>query len=148
MQKAIVVKKSEALERAEVVMPSEQALARLINEQIAELTADAQTVDLQPFFANPEVAEVMRRTQHVLERKKFVWLFAKWGCLICERRDARHAGLGMCPACLSRTRERLNSVKREHAAETTTETFRDAVRLAREAILPSVENLAQKRGGK
>ncbi|MGH7935448.1 MAG: hypothetical protein ACREF8_00375, partial [Chthoniobacterales bacterium] len=136
MQKAIVLKKSEALERVEVAMPSDEAITRLMNERIAEMLADAQTADLQPFFEKPEVAEAMRRTQHVIERRKFVWLFEKWGCLICERKDARHAGLGMCPACLSRTRERLNGVKREHAADAATEGFRDAVRSARKDVLP------------
>lgn len=135
MQKAIVVKKSEALVHpVEVVMPSEEAITRLINERIAEMLADAQTADLQPFFAAPEVAAAMRRSQNLIERRKWIWYFEEWGCLVDGARDARHAGLGMCPACLSRTRERLNRIKRQHAPEATTETFRHSLQLAREAL--------------
>ena len=147
MQKQIVPKNSELVRSVELVMPSEDLIARIVNERIAELLADAQTADLQPFFERPEVAEVMRRTQSVIERRKFLWYIQAWGCLICERKDTPHAGLGMCPRCLSRTRERLNALKREHAADATTETFHDTVKLAREALMPSIENLARKRGG-
>jgi len=105
-------------------MPSEDLIARIVSERIAELLSEAQTADLQPFFERPEVVEVMRRTQNVIERRKWVWYFEAWGCLICGRKDVRHAGLGMCPACLSRIRERLNALKRDHARNATAESFR------------------------
>jgi|SRR5690348_10841107 len=149
MHKQIVPRNSKTLAcPVEVVMPSEDLVVRIVNERIAEILSEAATADLQPFFERPEVAEVMRRAQHVIERRKFVWRFEKHGCLVCHRKDTRHAGLSMCPACLSRTREQLNSVKREHAADATTETFHDSLLLAREALVPSVENLARKRAGK
>jgi len=128
MQKAIVPKNSGLTRSTEVVMPSEDLIARIVSERIAELLSEAQTADLQPFFEKPEVAEVMRRTQSVIERKKWVWYIGAHGCLICERKDTRHAGLGMCPACLSRTRERLNALKREHAREATAENIRHTAR--------------------
>lgn len=148
MHKEIVLKNSGLARSVEVVMPSEDLIARIVNERIAELLSEAQTSDLQPFFERPEVAEVMRRTQAVIERKKWLWYLEAFGCLICERKDRPHAGLGMCPSCLGRTRERLRAVKRERAPDVAKQEFRDSVRLAREAVLPSIENLARKRGDK
>jgi len=116
MQKAIVPKNSGLARSVEVVMPSEDLIARIVNERIAEILSDMETADLQPFFERPEVLEAMRRTQSVIDRKKWLWYLEGWGCLICGRKDTRHAGLGMCPGCLSRTRERLNMLKRQYAA--------------------------------
>ena len=61
MQKAIVLKKSEALDRPEVVMPSEDLITRIVNERIAEVLAEAETADLRPFFERAEVAKAIRR---------------------------------------------------------------------------------------
>ena len=148
MREEIVLKNKTAIVRTEVVMPSDDLIARIVNERICELLSDAQAAELQPFFERPEVAEVMRRTQHVIERRKWIWYFEEHGCLICERSDVRQGALGMCQRCLVRTRERLSTVKRRHAPEVATEAFRDTMQLAREALRPSVENLAPKRGGK
>src|SRR6185437_1967692 len=128
MQKQIVPKNSKLARSVEVVVPSEDLITRIVNERIAEMLSEAQTAALQPFFENPDVAEVLRWTQSVIERKKWVWYIGAHGCLICERKDTRHAGLGMCPACLSRTRERLNALKREHAREATAENIRHTAR--------------------
>ncbi len=86
MHKAIVRKNSEALDRIEVVMPGDQVLARIVDERIAEILSEAATADLQPFFERPEVAEVMRRTQHVLERRKWVWYVSEYGCLFAQEK--------------------------------------------------------------
>jgi hypothetical protein len=143
-----IVPRDKVSVRTEVVMPSESLIMRLVNERIAELMTEAQTADLQPFFEISEVAEAMRRTIHVIERHKWAWLFEEWGCLICERKDARHQSLGMCQRCFSRTRERLNAVKRRHVSDAATQGFRDTVRLAKAALMPSIGKLAAKRGAK
>lgn len=150
MSKEIVLLKKDEVTHAEVVMPSEELLARIVNDRYAALLTEAQTAELQPFFERREVTQAMLRTADVLEKHKWNWRWARFGCLICQRKEpvVHNAGLSMCERCLSRTREQLSSVKREHAPDVAKQEFKNSVRLAREAVLPSIGNLSRKRGAK
>jgi hypothetical protein len=122
-------------------------IARIVNERIAEILADSQAAELQPFFDSPEVNQAMRRRQNVIERRKWNWYWEEFGCLICQDRKGRHVSLGMCDTCFCRTRGRLLAIKKRHAPEVPQE-FHDTVELARKALMPSIEKLAKQRRGK
>jgi hypothetical protein len=145
-----MAKKINQLARAgEIPEEYKAMIASIVNERIAELLADSQTADLQPFFESPEVSKAMRRKQHIMERQKWQHYFDEWNCLICARPGLRHCALGMCPTCFQRVHQRLNSIRRRHASSESPEVgFRDTVRLAQEALLPSIEKLAAKKGSK
>jgi hypothetical protein len=121
-------------------------VARMLDERIAELMASAESAELEPFFQSRAVVEAMRARQTIAERNKWRYYSDDYGCLICERTDVPHISLGMCRACLSRTRERLQACMRRRAPDGEHEvTFKDTARLAQEALLPSIEKLAHKR---
>lgn len=124
------------------------AIERIVNERIAALQADKEAAELEPFFRGREITNEMRRLQSVAEQNKWHFFFADWGCLICERTNVPHASLGMCKRCFGRTKYRLKTSRENREDKTAPEVgYRDTMRLAREALLPSVEKLSRKRRG-
>jgi hypothetical protein len=120
------------------------AIARLVEQKVAEALSGEDAI-FEPFFRSKEVAYEAKRRQTVAEQKKWAYYFAEWGCLVCQTRKARHESLGMCQTCHSRTRERLAVILRKTAPPTVPlPTFTDTLRLAREALAPSVKALAAK----
>jgi hypothetical protein len=126
-----------------------QMIAQVVEERIAELMADKQAEDFRPFFEVQEVAQEMRRRLSVAENRKWRYYFEEWGRFVCETKDVGHRGLGMCHRCFNRRQKRLNDIRRSHATEEAPEVsyrkVRDGVRLAREALLPSINALAKRR---
>ena len=56
-----------------------------------------------------------------------------------------HAGLGMCNQCYRSRASRMRATVRKHAMPKPEEpTFRDTVKMARDALLPSLQALAAK----
>jgi hypothetical protein len=123
-----------------------EMVRQVVEERLAEVLAASQAADLEPFFQPKEIAAAIRRKQTVLERSRWTFYFEDYGCLICGSREAKHQCLGMCPACVGRTRERLKAAMRlRESTENPEVRFRDTVQLAREALMPSIEKLAAKR---
>ncbi len=120
---------------------SKAMIARVVKERIAEVLADSQTAPLAPFFERPEVSQAMRRTQTPAECNKWNEYFARWGCLICERTDARHQGCGMCATCFSRTMKRIMAIRKRPAKAPRPI---DTPSRVGAALLPSVTTLARK----
>jgi hypothetical protein len=72
-----------------------------------QTNAKIETSDLGAFFGDSESAKIIRRSQTVLEQKRWGMYFETWGCLVCQRRNVPHASNGMCHNCRMRTYERL-----------------------------------------
>jgi hypothetical protein len=117
------------------------AIARMIQGLVEKVLSGA---DLQPFFGTAEVSYEIKRSQTVHEQSKFSFYFQDWGCMICGSREAGHCSCGMCQRCYRRVRMRLAaSMRKRQPAETSSrENFRDAVKLAREALAPSIALLS------
>lgn len=127
-------------------MPKNNELVPLRAEIVPALPdgdSSAEAAELEPFFRPRDLSQAIRARQTVAENHKWSWYFSDHGCLICQRTDTSHHALGMCQACFGRTNLRLKASMRRRATESNEiPTFRDTARLAREALLPSIENLA------
>jgi hypothetical protein len=127
--------------------PSAADFKRMVAEAIEKHVSEAMAhdADLQPWFQSREVAYEIKRRQTVVEQNKFAYYFEDWGCIICGTKQRRHAGLGLCPPCNSRVRQRLSASMRKHAPAPgrTDLTFMDTVRMAREALAPALHALPE-----
>jgi hypothetical protein len=121
-----------------------QMVDEIVGDRIAEMLADKAGADLEPFFRPREISERMRKHLPIAEANKWKWFFEDYGCLVCTRKDVRHRSLGFCESCLNKTRLRLKAAIRNRAPKPEP-TFHDSAQLAREAILPSLKKLSQKR---
>jgi hypothetical protein len=140
-----MAKKSKALairSQAVEVLPGRVAgrdpvLERMIEQKIAEMMGDSQDAIFQPFFQTKAIAHEIRKLQTVPQQHKWTYRFEDYGCLICHAKDVRHASLGMCHNCHSRTGNELKaSLKRRKNAEKreAPEAVRDLAELAQQAI--------------
>jgi hypothetical protein len=128
--------------------PSEirDALSKLVEQKVAEALASDSGI-LQPFMQPKRVSIEIRKNQNVIETLKFKYYFEDWGCMICGTKDAIHASLGMCQRCHGRVLNRMVSTLQKASDERPTfEEPKDLEALAREALAPSIEVLAKKRG--
>jgi hypothetical protein len=91
----------------------EKTLNRLVQEKVAEIMADRDTIVFEPFFRSRQVAYELKRLQTVPERHKWSVYFERYGCLICETHERIHVGNGMCNRCYNRTRSTLKQIVAE-----------------------------------
>lgn len=96
---------------------------------------------LQPFFPGEALSRELRRRLTATERRKWQHFFADHGCLICEGREGGHGGYGMCRTCYQRVLSKLQATRKRHAPKARAIPELDTVRLAREALLPSIQFL-------
>lgn len=122
-------------------------MAYAVDKRLREILAEAETAEVEPFFNTREVTHEMKRQQTVAEQNKFSYIFEDFGCLLCARADVPHYGMGMCGSCYHRTRSRMRLSVAKRAPKGEPVRFKDTVRLAREALLPSIEKLSKKREG-
>jgi hypothetical protein len=122
-----------------------KAIARLVEQKVAEALRGEDAI-FEPFFQPKAIAGEFRKRQTVQEQKKWSHYFEEWGCMICESKKGRHEALGMCSPCHTRTYQRLLATLRRTAPpeQSFQPGFSDTVRLAREALAPSIKALSAK----
>lgn len=111
----------------------------------AELLPPAPEADLEPWFQSREVTLEIKRRQTVTEQRKWSSYYFDWGCLVCGTKEKPHFALGFCQGCYARTKQRLAASIRKHSPATPRGdlSFIDSVRLAREALAPSIKVLSK-----
>jgi|GEM_PF-2839188 len=110
--KAIAIRRQEVEVLPGRVAGRDPALERMIEQKIAEMMGNSQDGILQPFFQSKAIADAIRKLETVPQQRKWHYYFEEWGCLICENKNRRHLGLGMCAACHQRTLQRLATILR------------------------------------
>ena len=130
--KAIVV-------RPEVLTPvPEDRLAQLVEAKLAEIMEKTSNDAIfAPFFHTQAISNEIKRRQTVPEQMKWSLYYAKWGCLLCGTKDARHEAVGMCRDCHRRIMWRLRDILRQAQNEQEARgvpVIRDLVEEARNAI--------------
>jgi hypothetical protein len=131
-------------DRAQQADDFTRMVEQLVQQKVAEATEGRDAL-LQPWFQNREVTNAIKRHQTVTEQTKWSYYFEDWGCIVCAaRRTVAHCALGMCGACYARTAQRLRATLRNHAPapDQPQPTFMDTVKMAREALGPSITKLA------
>lgn len=151
---AIIVRGPEEIEASNLATPAEllppdpaqqaahfqRMLERLVEQKVAEITGGGNAI-FQPFFQSQQITNAIRWLQNVDEQQKYVHYFEDYGCLVCETRTARHEALGMCNKCYRNRAQRMRATLRKHA-KPDGPPFIDSVKLAREALEPSIVILA------
>jgi predicted DNA-binding transcriptional regulator AlpA len=107
-------------------------VSKLVEEQVAEAMGGPDAI-FQPFFQTHKIHAEIKRRQTVVEQNKFIYCFAKWGCMVCGTQERPHGAVGMCYPCYRRIAERLKAVVREGNAGKQ-DTFFDSGTLARAAL--------------
>lgn len=126
-----------------------QTIARIVEERVTEALAEASGGLLQPFFAPRDVTYAIRAKQTVTEQNKWKYYFEEHGCLCCSQTavDVSYRACGMCDGCYSRTQARLERILKNHKPPDEPNIgLKDGVRIAQEALLPSLQALAMKKG--
>jgi hypothetical protein len=124
------------------------AIAKLVEQKVAEAMATEAGALFEPFFQPKRVFNEFRKYQTVVEQRKWSYYFAEWGCLVCGGKDLGHRALGMCKNCFSVTRKRMiGTLRRANAQLQVQEEPKDLVALAQQALAPSIEVLGKKRPG-
>jgi len=122
------------------------AVAQMVEQKVQKALGHQQSAVFQPFFQSKTVANEIRRRQTVTEQRKWTLYFEEWGCMVCETKKKGHHSLGMCSTCFNRISTRLISIIRANTlAPQDQPTFMDTVRLAREALAPSIEVLQEEK---
>src|ERR1700683_5445723 len=106
--------RAEVLPMKNPTNPGEEAeamLERIVQRKVAEMMATDSSI-LQPFMQTRRVTNEIRKNQNVIETLKWGYYLQDWGCLVCGRKDAGHASLGMCPECYRRVVNRMTSTIR------------------------------------
>ena len=117
---------------------AELLVEELVEQKVAEAMGASEAI-FEPFFQPKRIITAIRRLQTVDEREKFTHYFNDWGCLVCEKKGVFHAGLGMCKTCYRNRAARMRATLRKHAAPRDDQpVFVDSVKLAREALEPSL----------
>ncbi len=133
------------LDRTERIAELKRMVDSIRDELAAESMEGENDPILEPWFQPRAVAYEIKRRQTIIQRNKFTWLFEEDGCWKCERRDRPHYAKSMCQRCHNRLKERLKAVVRKHTPaleDATQPSFSDTLRLAREALAPSIPALA------
>jgi hypothetical protein len=74
----------------------------MVARQVAEMLTKSDTAIFEPFFRNRQVAYALRRLQSIPEQRVHAVRYEQRGCMVCNRSDKPHNGLGMCTRCYSR----------------------------------------------
>lgn len=137
------------MDRAQQADDFRRMVEQLVDQKVAEATQGSNAL-LQPWFESREATWAIKRAQTVTEQAKWTHYFADWGCMICGTTTAAHASSGMCNRCRHRVYQRLRATLRKHAPspDQPQPTFMDTVKLAREALGPSITTLAASIGKK
>jgi hypothetical protein len=140
------------MDRAQQADDFRRMVEQLVDQKVAEATQGSNAL-LQPWFQSRDVANEIKRRQTVTEQAKWTNYFADWGCIICGLcgpTAAAHESSGMCNRCRRKTYQRLRATLRKHAPspDQPQPTFMDTVKLAREALGPSIKTLAASTGKK
>jgi hypothetical protein len=124
--------------------PAEEAEAmieKIVQRKVAEAMASDSSI-LQPFMQTQRVSNEIRKNQNVIETLKWGYYVQDWGCLVCGRKDAGHASLGMCPGCHTRVVSRMRTTIRKASANRPAfDQARDLEAMALEALLPTIKTL-------
>ncbi len=113
---------------------NEAELNRLVQQKVAEIMANRDAVEFEPFFRSRQIAYELKRLQTVPEQQKWSVWFERFGCLICETTERIHVGNGMCTKCYART---FNTLKQIIAEGISGDTARPARGTSRaERLLP------------
>ena len=110
--------RAEVLPMKMPLTPIEEAEAMLdliVQRKVAEAMATDSSI-LQPFMQTRRVTNEIRKNQNVIETLKWGYYLQDWGCLVCGRKDAGHASLGMCPGCHTRVVSRMRTTIRKATA--------------------------------
>jgi hypothetical protein len=146
-------RKSKAKETSVEIVPlgrtemAEQKLKSMIAQMVEDGVRQAMSgagADLQPFFGSHAIACEIKRMQTVHEQNKFTYYFEDWGCMVCGSHKVGHSSCGMCASCYTRVKYRIRAgvQKRQPPQDSIQPTFMDTVRLAREALAPSITVLS------
>lgn len=121
-------------------------IADAVDEKVAEAMGSSDAI-MQPWFQPKAIVHEIKRRQTVTEQQKFGLYFDEWGCMVCGTKDALHLGMGMCKPCSDRIRQRLRAIVLKHAPppDQVQPSFRDTMKMAREALAPSIKSLAARR---
>lgn len=95
----------EPVQRAEI--------ARLVQQQVAEIMAERDALVFEPFFRSRQVAYELKRLQSVPEQEKFSVCYERYGCLKCETHDRPHGGNWLCVNCRAVAFRRLTQAIKE-----------------------------------
>jgi hypothetical protein len=102
----------EVLKPAGPVPNVRAQLEQFIEQKVAEMMGDKRDGIFQPFFQPKAVAAAIKKTETLIQQRKWQYYFEEWGCLICGTKDRPHETLGMCQACHKRTMSRLTGILR------------------------------------
>ena len=89
---------------------NEVMLNKLVQQKVAEIMAQRDSVVFEPFFRSRQIAYELKRLQTVPEQRKWTVFFDRYGCLLCETRKRIHVGNGMCTQCYARTFNTLQQI--------------------------------------
>jgi len=87
-----------------------EEIARLVQQQVAEIMAERDALVFEPFFRSRQVAHELKRLQTVPEQEKFSISYERYGCMICESHATPHAGNGLCQSCRAKWFRRLTQI--------------------------------------
>ena len=108
-------KKNNAVEILKPLRPAPNIRAQLdayIEQKIAEIIGADKTGLFQPFFQRKEIAREIKKLETVPQQRKWHSYFDEWGCLVCAEKDRQYVSGGMCAACYSRVKMRLQTIVR------------------------------------
>jgi hypothetical protein len=71
----------------------------------------ANVTALDPFFRPRAESNAIRRAQNESDRNQWIVYYARWGCVVCNRKDAAYSANGMCGGCFNRILMRLRRLK-------------------------------------
>jgi hypothetical protein len=139
--------------KAELLPPAPadmtDAIAKLVEQKVAEAMGTEAGALFEPFFQPKRVFNEFRKCQTVVEQKKWTYYFEEWGCVVCGGKDLSHKALGMCKNCFSLTRQRMiATLRRANAERPVQEEAKDLEALAQQALAPSIEALIKNRPGR
>jgi len=130
-------------DRSEEVAGLQEMLARMVEQKVAEVM-QSESASFEPFFQPKRIADAIKRLQTVDEQHVHSYYFADYGCRICNRRDVRHAALGMCAKCYRIQAYRNTVALRRNAPPRQSETtFVDTMKLAQQALVPLLRDLGR-----
>lgn len=152
--------------KAELLGPEsldpEKALARLIEQKVAEALRGDSAI-FAPWFETKEVATEIRRNWNLAHRYKFSRYYEEFGCIACGSNRTPHFGLGFCENCYHKIEYRLYKIVRKNQTQAERDArplkperneltvraprpdFLDGVKLAQEALAPSLKLLEAER---
>ncbi len=90
-----------------------EEIARLVQQQVAEIMAERDALVFEPFFRSRQVAYELKRLQSVPEQEKFSVSYERYGCMDCKKHTTPHAGNNLCQSCRAKWFGRLTQIIKE-----------------------------------